>query len=106
MNTPSRKQRELQQREQLILDTAQQILNQEGFGSLTMERIAAEVEYSKGTIYNHFNSKEDIVSSIGCRCMLALSELFTRASGYPGNNRQRISAVTIAHSLYAQLHPV
>jgi AcrR family transcriptional regulator len=94
------------EREQLILDTAQHILNQEGFASLTMDRIAAEVEYSKGTIYNHFSSKEDIISSIGCRCMHNLTELFERAAAYPGNHRERISAVIIAHSLYALLHPV
>lgn len=96
----------MQQREQLILDTAQHILNAEGFASLTMERIAMEVEYSKGTIYNHFASKEDIISSIGARCMCNLAELFTRAAAYGGNNRERISAAVIAHSLYAQLHPV
>ena len=106
MNTLSRKQRELQQREQLILDTAQQLLNTEGFATLTMERIAAEVEYSKGTIYNHFSSKEDVVSSISCRCMETLIDFFTRASNYPGSHRERISAVGIAHSMYAQLHPV
>ena len=106
MNTLSRKQRELQQREQLILDTAQLILNQEGFSSLTMERIASEIEYSKGTIYNHFTSKEDVISSIGCRCMRRLIDLFKRAANYPGSHRERISAIVIAHSLYAQLHPV
>jgi AcrR family transcriptional regulator len=106
MDALNRKQRQFQQREQLILDAAQQILDDEGFASLTMERVAAEVEYSKGTIYNHFTSKEDIISSISCRCMLTLGEMFRRAAAYPGSNRERISAVTIAHSLYAQLHPV
>ncbi len=106
MNTLNRKQRERQEREQLILDTAQDILNKEGFANLTMERIASEVEYSKGTIYNHFSSKEDVVSSISCRCMGTLIDLFTRAANYGGLHRERISAIGVAHSLYAQLHPV
>jgi len=102
----SRKQRELFEREQLILDTAQQILQQEGLQGLTMDRVAAEIEYSKGTVYNHFSSKEEIISGIGCRCMNRLIEMFSRAKNYAGSHRERIAAIGIAHSLYAQLHPV
>jgi AcrR family transcriptional regulator len=105
MTRTQRKQREWQQREQLILDTAQHILNAEGYASLTMERVALEIEYSKGTIYNHFSSKEEIISSISCRCLNRLGELFSRAVHYQSHTRARISAIVIAHSLYALLHP-
>ncbi|VAW70079.1 hypothetical protein MNBD_GAMMA09-692 [hydrothermal vent metagenome] len=101
----SRKQRELHEREQLILDTAQLILQQQGLQNLTMERVAAEIEYSKGTVYNHFCSKEEIINGISCRCLTNLIELFTRAKNYHGNHRQRIAAIGIAHSLHAELHP-
>lgn len=101
----SRKQRELFEREQLILDTAQLILKQEGLHCLTMDRVAAEIEYSKGTVYNHFSSKEEIISGISCRSLYTLIDMFNRASQYPGNHRERIAAIGIAHSLYAQLHP-
>ncbi len=101
----SRKQRELFEREQLILDTAQIILREEGIQGLTMERVAAEIEYSKGTVYNHFCSKEEIISGISCRCSANIVEMFTRAKNYSGNHRERIAAIGIAHSLYAQLHP-
>jgi len=101
----TRKQKELFDREQLILDTAQLILQQEGMPGLTMDRVAAEIEYSKGTVYNHFSSKEEIVSGISCRCMNNLAEMFCRARDYPGSHRERIAAVGIAQTLYAQLHP-
>lgn len=106
MNTLHRKRRERQLREQLILDTAKAILSQEGFANLTMERIASDIEYSKGTIYNHFSSKEDIISALGARCMNQLLDLFKLAANYPASSRDRISAVVIAHGLYAQLNPV
>jgi len=106
MNNMTRKQRELFDREQLILDTAKIILNTEGFANLSMERIAAEVEYSKGTIYNHFKSKEEVITGISCRCISNLIELFSRARNHTGSNRERIAAVGIAQSLYAQLNPV
>jgi len=101
----TRKQRELFEREQLILDTAQIILREDGIQGLTMERVASEIEYSKGTVYNHFCSKEEIISGISCRCTLNIVEMFTRAKNYSGNHRERIAAIGIAHSLYAQLHP-
>jgi AcrR family transcriptional regulator len=101
----SRKKRELFEREQLILDTAQKILRHEGLQSLTMDRVATEIEYSKGTVYNHFCSKEEIISGISCRCVNNLIEMFSRAKNHKGNHRERIAAVGIAHSLYAQLHP-
>jgi len=105
MKSMSRKQRELFEREQLILDTAKKILHKEGLANLTMDRVAAEIEYSKGTVYNHFKNKEEIISGISCRCMSNLIELFTRAKNYQGSSRERIAAVGVAHSLYALLNP-
>lgn len=101
-----RKQREFRQREQLILDTAQRMLHDHGYAQLTMDRVAEAVEYSKGTIYNHFSSKEDLVCSLCCRCVSNLIELFKRAYAYPGTTRERFSAIGIAYSLYHQLNPL
>jgi AcrR family transcriptional regulator len=101
-----RKQREFQLREQLILDTAQNMLHEHGYAQLTMERVAEAVEYSKGTVYNHFSSKEDLVCSLCCRCISNLIELFRRAYEYPGTTRERFSAIGIAYSLYHQLYPL
>lgn len=105
-DTSARKQREWQQREQLILDTAQLLLQQHGLQGLTMERVASAIEYSRGTVYNHFASKEEIVNAIGIRCMQKLTEMFRRAQHYPTSQRNRLAALSLAHSLYAQLHPV
>lgn len=102
----SRKQREWSEREQLILDTAQLLLQQHGLQGLTMDRVAIEIEYSKGTVYNHFSSKEEIVNAIGVRCMQKLTEMFRRAQHHPASQRDRLAALSLAHSLYAQLHPV
>lgn len=105
MNILNRKQRERFEREQLMLDAAREIINNEGWAHLTMERVAAAVEYSKGTVYNHFSSKEDIVGAISCRCMSRMIEMFERAANWPGNHRERMAAIGLAHALYALLHP-
>ena len=102
----SRKQRELAQREELILDAAQNILHEQGYTFLTMDRIAEAVEYSKGTIYNHFSSKEDMVCSLCCRSINNLIDMFSRAAEYEGSSRERFSAIGIGYSLYHQVHPM
>lgn len=102
----TRKQREIAAREELILDTAQRMLHKQGYSHLTMDRIAEATEYSKGTIYNHFSSKEDLVCSLCCRSINTLIEMFTRAIEYPGTSRERFSAIGIGYSLYHQVHPM
>ena len=106
MQTLSRKQRELLEREELILDAAQQMLHQSGYNHLSMDRVAEKVEYSKGTIYNHFASKEDLVCSLCCRFITNLIDVFERAYQYDGSTRERYSAIGIGYSLYHQLHPL
>lgn len=103
---PTRKQRELALREELILDTAQSMIHQHGYSHLTMDRIAEATEYSKGTIYNHFSSKEDMVCSLCCRSVTNLINIFTRATEYKGTTRERFSAIGMGYSLYHQLHPM
>jgi AcrR family transcriptional regulator len=106
VKAPTRKQRELLQREELILDTAQAMIHEHGYNFLTMDRVAEATEYSKGTIYNHFSSKEDLVCSLCCRSMNNLIDVFERAQQYPGSTRERYSAIGIGYSLYHQLHPM
>ena len=103
---PTRKQRELLLREELILDAAQSMIHEHGYAYLTMDRVADAVEYSKGTIYNHFSSKEDLVCSLCCRSVTNLIDIFTRAAQYEGTTRERFSAIGIGYSLYHQLHPM
>lgn len=106
MTELTRKQREMREREELILSTAQEMINQHGYNYLTMDKVAETVEYSKGTIYNHFASKEDLVCSLSCRCISNLIDVFERAYRYPGTTRERYSAIGIGYSLYHQLHPL
>jgi len=106
MPTLTRKQRELLEREELILDAAQTMLHQHGYNHLTMDRVAEAVEYSKGTIYNHFASKEDLVCSLCCRYITNLIDVCERAYQYKGSTRERYLAIGIGYSLHHQLHPM
>jgi len=97
----SRKQREIANRHALFLDIAENILAEEGFHMLSMDRIAEVAEYSKGTVYQHFTCKEEILIQLCVKCMTQLHSLFQKATQFDGSQRDRIIAVFYAHQLWS-----
>ncbi len=58
------KERRARQRQELrggILSAAREIASTEGWGAVTIRKIAARVEYSPPVIYEYFDSKEDLL---------------------------------------------
>jgi len=64
MGIRERKERDIEKRRKLILSTATDLFLRNGFSRVTLDDIAAAIEFSKGTIYNHFGSKEEIYASV------------------------------------------
>ncbi|GCE31049.1 TetR family transcriptional regulator [Dictyobacter alpinus] len=60
----SLKEKQREERERLIVQTAEEVLLEKGFYETSMEEIAARVGISKGTIYLHFKSKDELVTAI------------------------------------------
>ncbi len=102
----TRKQREIRQREALILDVARKVLRERGYHDLTMERIARAIEYSKGTIYQHFSSREDILVALVVEESSLRNAMFRRAAAFEGRPRERYGAMILAYELFFRLHPV
>lgn len=95
----------LHAREQTILDAAQQLINQIGTTALTMDKVVAQVPFSKGTVYNHFSSKEDLLTGLCNSSMQDLAAMFQRALSINANSRDRMLAVGFTYMLYAYLYP-
>ena len=93
----------MQDREQRILELARVMIVREGYHGLSMDRIAEEMEYSKGTIYQHFSCKEDILMALVNQTMERRLDLFQRAAAYPGRSRERITAIGAAAELFFEL---
>jgi len=105
METLTRKQREIQEREALILDAAHKLLLERGYLGVTMDRIAQQIEYSKGTVYQHFSSKEDVLIALAGQTTQTRADLFTRAAAFRGTTRERMTAVGVADDLFVRLYP-
>ncbi len=60
----SKKEELVQKRSVQILEAAARVFAQRGYHAATTKAIAAEAGVSEGTIYNYFQSKEDLLLSI------------------------------------------
>ena len=105
MTTSARKQREFAQREQLFLETARSMLLDIGYINLTIDRIADKTDYSKGTIYQHFSCKEEIVVALLINSSEKVQEFLQRAASFNGKSRERIIAMVQAYELFVRLFP-
>ena len=101
MKTLSRKQREMVEREKQILALARPILLREGYQALSMDRLAAQMEYAKGTLYNHFPNKEEIVAALAIESLELRRKLFEQAALLSSQSRERMMAIGCACELYA-----
>jgi AcrR family transcriptional regulator len=105
MGTLTRKQREIQQREEMLLDVARKMLVEQGYAGLSMDRIAESTEYSKGVIYQHFSSKEDLVTALAVQSLQWRVEYFGRAASFQGRPREKMLAIGVAEELFVRIHP-
>jgi AcrR family transcriptional regulator len=102
--TQTRKDRERAAREELILDHAARLLLRDGYQNLNLDELAKAIEYSKGTIYLHFETKEDLVLAIATRIARHRADLFERGSKFTGKTRERMRAIGFACCQFATMH--
>ena len=95
----------LKERELLIINTAVLLIQKNGIENLTMDKVVAQVPFSKGTVYKHFIGKEDLLSAISNYSMDVLSDLFYRASQFKGCSRSRMLLLNFSYLIYAMLYP-
>ncbi len=101
----TRKERLVAERHNLFLTIARQMMHDEGFHQLSMDRVADAAEYSKGTVYQHFPNKEEMLIQLCNRSMSSLLSYGQRAVDYPGNHRERCLAFMFAHELWQSIEP-
>lgn len=101
----NRKLRQRAEREQVFLERAWSMIQSEGVLKLQMSRLAKECEYSVGTLYQHFSSKEDLLVALATCGVAERLALFRRVAAWKGPSRHRILAILLADVLFAQKEP-
>lgn len=104
MTRISRKQLEIQQREADILHFARRMLLEDGYDALSMDKLAVELGTAKGTLYNHFPNKEEIVLALVCQAMQVRQQMFGIAAAVSQKTRERMMAIGLASEHYVRKH--
>lgn len=79
MKELSRRDREQQEREALIISKAEELFCEYGFDNVSMDTIAKETEFTKRTVYRYFSSKEDLFFAAALKGHQYLYDMLTEA---------------------------
>ena len=93
--------RQFQERERAILVVAAELLAEQGYRDTSMDAIAARLGLSKGTLYHHFPSKDDLMAALYEQRLATLLEALREA--HTGTPDQR-AAIHRALGLLMRSH--
>lgn len=79
MSKTDRKQKDIENRRNEILDAVERIYEIGNFESVTMDDIAKEAEFTKQTLYAYFKGKEEIMASIYIRAANNINQMIKAA---------------------------
>ncbi len=80
------------QRQNQILDAAMEVFTRLGFHKARMDDIAAEAGLSKGSLYWHFSSKEEIISAVLMRMFQGYFGDLKKVLDAPGSAAENLRA--------------
>ncbi|MEV3886794.1 TetR/AcrR family transcriptional regulator [Streptomyces griseoincarnatus] len=115
MSVQERKQRERAERERLIVATARELAEEQGWDAVTTRRLAERIEYSQPVLYSHFRGKREIIGAVALqgaaelaaelRGAAAEAEAGAGASASVEGVRGRITALARAYLDFAERNP-
>jgi len=100
-----RKDRERAEREQRITATARAIAEGEGWGAVTIRRLAEEIEYSQPVLYGHFENRDAIVAAVAVEGFRELASALRQAAQRSTDQRDALGNVATAYLAFAREHP-
>ncbi len=105
MGASERKQRLRDERERRIVDAARHVAEREGWGAVTIRRLADEIEYSQPVLYTHYANREAIVAAVAIRGFVEITKVLRDAVQ---GAREPVEAATRgadAYLTFAAEHP-
>ena len=104
MSIADRKGRQRAERESRIIAAARVIAEREGWGAVTVRRLADEIEYSQPVLYSHFENRDAIVAAVAIEgfreIAAALADSVRRSSG-----RRALERIAMAYVDFAIKQP-
>jgi AcrR family transcriptional regulator len=105
MSIQSRRERERAERERLIITTARELAEAEGWQAVTTRRLADQIEYSQPVLYSHFAGKTAIMQAVATDGFAALAAQLHSARTTAAGPWKGLVAVAEAYSGFAGQQP-
>jgi AcrR family transcriptional regulator len=100
-----RRARERAARHQLIVQTARQIAETDGWDAVTTRRLAETIEYSQPVLYSHFANKDAIVAAVAIDGFTELAERLHQARRSATDQQQALARVAQAYLDFGLANP-
>ena len=105
MSVRDRRARERQLRERLIVTTARELAEAEGWDAVTTRRLAEAIEYSQPVLYSHFSGKDAIVRAVALEGFAELAAMLRDARQAARPPRPALLALARAYLEFAHTRP-
>src|ERR1700727_539783 len=105
MSVQERKQRERAERERLIVGTARELAEQQGWDAVTTRQLAERIEYSQPVLYSHFRGKREIIGAVALEGAAELAAAVRAAASGANSPRTRVNALARAYLDFAARNP-
>ena len=105
MSVQERKERERADRERLILATAREIAEQQGWEAVTTRRLAERIEYSQPVLYSHFRGKREIIGAVALQGATEMAVALRAAASAAEGPRARVTALARTYLDFAARSP-
>ncbi|SCF88239.1 TetR/AcrR family transcriptional regulator [Streptomyces sp. Cmuel-A718b] len=105
MSVQERKERERANRERLIVATARELAEQQGWDAVTTRRLAERIEYSQPVLYSHFRGKREIIGAVALEGAAEMAAALRAATSAVDGHRDRVAALAHAYLEFAERNP-
>ncbi len=105
MGITERRIREKERKRSTMLDAAESILIEKGLDHLSMEYVAEKAEVSKGSLYQYFQNKNDLVLGICYRATQLLNNSFKEVLESNRNGLMLVRELCERYLNYVKDHP-
>jgi len=97
MGIVERKERQRKEVRDSILQSAWQLVNEEGWQNLSIRKIADAIEYSVPVVYDHFENKEAILSEFNRQGFKLLGDMLSAAKQQHRKPSLQLEAIAFAY---------
>lgn len=105
MSVQERKQRERADRERLIVATARELAEQQGWDAVTTRRLAERIEYSQPVLYSHFRGKREIIGAVALEGATEMATAMRSATAAASTPLERVASLARAYLDFAERNP-